>query len=114
MANLDKVKFGDWIKVTVTRTPTKPAAIDTLQRLMRMNPRVQGALTRANRSRRNTVEHRPRAGRTWAVRPTVSKIVRPIAGQEFFLRNRPQIHPDLDSVARWVKVENKSATPPRA
>ncbi|MFG0331683.1 MAG: hypothetical protein ACF8PN_17485 [Phycisphaerales bacterium] len=107
----DKIKPGQWIKVTVKENPVTRDDRQTLERLMRMNPSTQNALAKAKSVRAKVTVHRQRAGNIWSQRPEVGKIVRAEEGQEFFLRYRPQIMSDLESVSDLVEYKASDKGP---
>lgn len=102
---LDKIKPGSTITVTVTKTPRAKGDIDTLRRLARMNTANQRTLARMKNLRANITVHRPRAGRIWIQRPTVSKLILGKAGETWQMRYRPQYAADLSKVSKFISIK---------
>lgn len=96
---------GSRITLAITKAPTRPDDIDTLRRLMRMDPRAKAALDRARRNRDRTLVSRQRGGRQWAVRQRAGKLVHPEVGATWSVSYRPQIAPDLAAVSEFISVK---------
>ncbi len=99
-------KPGSRITLSITKAPTRPDDVDTLRRLMRMNPRAQAALQRAQLNRERTTESHQRGGRQWAVRHRTGKLVHPTVGATWTLAYRPQIAPDLAAVSEFISIKS--------
>lgn len=94
------------ITFTVKKAPVRPADRKTIQRLMRMQPRIQTALEKLSRVRRQSRNHRrQRAGRMWMVRVPMTKVTKVAKGEMFTLRVTPQIMPDIQAVAKYLDMK---------
>jgi hypothetical protein len=94
------------ITFTVNKTPVRPADFKTIQRLMRLQPRVQSALEKLSRIRRQKRNHRrQRAGRMWMVRVPMTRVTRVEKGESFTLRVTPQLMPDIQAVAKYLDMK---------
>ncbi|MCC6908689.1 MAG: hypothetical protein IT430_12155 [Phycisphaerales bacterium] len=99
-------KPGSQITLSITKAPTRPDDIDTLRRLMRMDRRIQSVLDDARLARERTTKVHQRGGRDWAVRQSPPKFVHPQVGATWQLQYRPQIAPDLASVAEFISIQS--------
>ncbi|MBX3374555.1 MAG: hypothetical protein KF817_12055 [Phycisphaeraceae bacterium] len=96
---------GKTVTFTVSCPPRTPAAQKTLQRLMRMQPKIQRGLSRLRKLRDTRNDPRQRAGRVWIVRVQTTKLTRVEPGESFTLRLTPQILPDIRSVADHLEMK---------
>ena len=81
--------------------PKRTAQIKTIQRLMRMQPKIQSGLrSLANRRGRFDNILTTRAGRPWVNRKRVTKLTPVRQGESFTLTLTPQIIPDISSVEK--------------
>ena len=94
------------VTFTVTKVPSRPDALQTIERLMRMQPEAQRQLKRrAMRRRQHDNELTRRGGRIWVNRARAVKLTLVAAGETFTLTLTPQIIPDVRSVQRFLSVE---------
>jgi hypothetical protein len=95
------------VTFTIKKEPTRTADRKTVERLMRMQPDVQKALTRLSRRRAKSenVEY-IRAGRPWVNRKRVTKLVRPELGESFTIFVSPQILSDIRSVEQFLEAKS--------
>lgn len=100
------LKPGSQITLSITKAPTRPDDVDTLRRLMRMDRKIQALLDRARTARKHTTRVHQRGGRDWPVRQNPPKFVHPEVGATWQLQYRPQIAPDLQSVADFISIKS--------
>ena len=94
------------VTFTVTKVPSRPDALQTIQRLMRMQPQMQHELKRrAMKRRQQDNEQTRRGGRIWINRARAVKLARVDPGATFTLTLTAQIIPDVRSVQRYLKAE---------
>jgi hypothetical protein len=98
-------KPGQQIRVTITATPRTEAGVDTLERLMRLEPGVKRSLRRAQRRRRQDMVVYNRGNRDWYKREKCARIISAENGATWLMSYSHQLAPELASVARHVKVE---------
>ncbi len=95
------------VTFTLKTTPSRPADMKTIQRLMRMQRPIQKALDKlADRRRREDNYKSPRAGRMWMTRMKMTKITRVEKGESFTLTITPQIMNDLKAVERFLDAKS--------
>jgi hypothetical protein len=94
---------------SINQVPAKASHFKTLERLMRMEPRVAQGLRRLQ-SRRQREDNKPhqRGGRMWISRVKSSKLVHVARGESFTLYVTPQILPDLKAVEQYLDVKSAS------
>lgn len=90
------------VTFTIKALPRTERQRKTLQRLMRLQPKVQRTLTRLATVRRRETPWTQRGGRLFARRKTPTKVVIPAVGASFTLRVTPQIVADIKSVERYL------------
>lgn len=94
------------VHFTVTAVPPEARRKQTILRLMRMNPVIQGALTRLKRERLRSGNRRcARAGRIWLAREECTRVVQVEKGAQFTLRMTPQILADVKSVEKYLQAK---------
>jgi hypothetical protein len=94
------------VQFTITAIPAEHRRQQTLLRLMRMNPGVQGALSRLKRERLRSGNRRTaRAGRIWLAREECTRVVFVEKGATFTLRMTPQIAADVKSVEKYLEAK---------
>ena len=96
---------GQNIRITITSAPRNEAGIDTLERLMRLEPGVKRGLRRAQRRRRQDMVVYNRGNRDWYKREKCARIARAASGASWVMPFSHQLAPELASVASHVKVE---------
>lgn len=95
------------VTFTVNRVPHRHAEVQTIMRLMRMEPGIQNGLKKLARRRRQTGnESRQRAGRQWIVRPRATKIVSVEKGRSFTIRITPGLMNDIASVQKFLDAKS--------
>lgn len=99
------LKPGQQIRVTITAEPRRERDIDTLQRLMRMDPEAKRLLKKAQRFRMQTLVVRSRGKRPWEVRRPSAKLVRAEKGASWIMPYFPHIAPELNAVGRFLEVK---------
>ena len=94
------------VTFTITSVPRREASIKTLQRLMRMQPRIQRGLKKLakRRDRKENIDH-PRGGRLWTSRVRATKLVNVSKGESFTLTLTPQIIADVRSVEKYLDAK---------
>ncbi len=93
------------VQFTITKVPRRAAERKTIDRLMRMQPAIQGGLRKlAQRRRRQDNVRYIRAGVEWISRARVTRLTRVEEGETFTLTITPQIIPDLNSVQTYLKA----------
>jgi hypothetical protein len=103
--SLDTLKPGQAIRCTITSAPRTEAKLDTLERLMQMDPGIKKGLRRAQRRRRQDMVVYNRGNRDWYKREKCAQIARPAAGSTWTMAYSHQIQPDLSSVSAHISVE---------
>lgn len=100
-----RFKPGQTIRCTVTEVPRRAAGVDTLERLMRMEPGVKKSLRQSQRRRRQGMVVYNRGNRDWYKREECGKMVRCTPGASWTMAFSPLIAPELASLAGSLKVE---------
>lgn len=102
----DLLTPGNEVTFTITKAPRREAQRKTIQRLMRMQPRIQKGLRALARQRRQK-DNRPyiRAGVVWVDRKRTTKLTRVEPGESFTLRLIPQILPDIKAVEQYLDIK---------
>ena len=101
----DSLKPGQMVRCTVTKAPRTPDAVQTIERLMRLDPKAKRGLKRGQRRRRQNMVVYNRGNRDWYKRAACGKQVQAKTGATWTMPFSPQIAPDLRSVASVVSVE---------
>jgi len=102
---LENLKPGSDIKVTVTKTPWVHRKRETVRRILLDSTEHRRHRTEAAKKRRRQADVRTRAGRPWVNRPKIPATVRGLAGESATITYRPQLAPDLASIADYISVE---------
>lgn len=102
---LDTLKPGQTIRCTVTKAPRLPAAVDTIQKLMRQEPRVRRGLRKSQRRRRQNMIVYNRGNRDWYKRAKCADIVKVEAGATWTMDYTLEFAPEFRSVAKYVQVK---------
>ncbi len=102
---LDQFKPGQTIRCTVTANPGCENRRQTIARLMRRDPDIKRGLRKAQAHRGRTTRSYIRGGREWFVRPKASRLAHAEPGNSWTMPFTPEIVPDLQNVAAFVKVE---------
>lgn len=94
------------VTFTLKSTPSRPADVKTLHRLMRMQRTIQKGLSRLSKRRRREENYTsPRAGRMWMTRVKMTKLTKVQKGESFTLTITPQIMPDIKAVQRYLDAK---------
>jgi hypothetical protein len=104
-AMIDTLNAGQTVTCTIERVPNNKGAIDTITRLMRRDPDIKRALTRAQSLRRRRMVSYIRGNRLWYSRETASKVARCVEGATWTMPFTFDIRPDLASVEQYIKVQ---------
>ena len=102
----DAIAAQKTVTFVLSKVPERTAQRKTIERLMRMQPRIQRGLKKlAQRRRRHDNVRYIRAGTEWVNRAKVTKLARLEPGATFTLTITPQIIPDIKSVESFLAVE---------
>ena len=101
---LESLKPGQMVRCTVTKAPRTADAIQTIERLMRLDPKAKRGLKRGQRRRRQNMVIYNRGNRDWVKREHPGRVVGVSTGAEWTFDFSPQLAPDLRSVAAFVSV----------
>lgn len=101
---LDSLKPGQTIRCTVTTAPRTPAAIDTLERLMRREPRVRRGLRKAQNRRRRTMVVYNRGNRDWYRRELCARIIRVEQGATWTMDYTLDLAPEFRSISKYLQI----------
>ncbi len=96
---------GTTVTLRVKTVPTTAKGRKTIERLMRLNPKVQRTLDKVAKVRGRTTPLNQRGGRMWTARMKATKVVNLSKGASFSLFVTPQIVPDIKSVSKFVTVK---------
>ncbi len=102
---LDGIQAGQTIKCTITSEPLAHAPRETILRLMRRDPDIKRALTRAQQLRRRRMHRYIRGNRLYSSREKCSNIARVAKGESWAMPFTPDIAPDIESVGSYLNVE---------
>lgn len=102
---LDSMKPGQTIRCTITKEIRVEDDVQTVLRLMRLDPRTKASLKGAQEHRVRTLLIRSRGKRPWEVRERSSKIVRTEKGSTWTMRWFPHVLGDFKAVEKYLKVE---------
>ncbi|MCE9620358.1 MAG: hypothetical protein K8R92_10710 [Planctomycetes bacterium] len=102
------IKPGAKVTFKVIKIPASESSRKTIFRLMRMEDRVQKALTKLAKKRAKTDNrHQQRGGRTWIARKTASRVVVVKKGASFTISYSNQLAPDIRSVQKYLEQTSK-------
>lgn len=101
---IDTLAAGDTLSCTIERVPSNKGARDTIVRLMRRDPDIKRALTRAQTLRRRRMHSYIRGNRLWYSREKSARVARCEQGASFTMPFTHDIAPDLRSVERYLKL----------
>ncbi len=102
--NIDSLKPGQTVRLTVTRSPGTVDDEQTVLRLMRTDADIKRALKKGSRERMQNLLVRSRGGRPWEVREKSAKIARAERGVTFTMKYTPVMANDLRRVADLLAV----------
>lgn len=102
--DVNALKPGQTVKITVAKAPRTVDDTQTVLRLMRLDPDIKRALKKGSRIRMQNLLVRNRGGRPWEVREKSALIARAEKGETWSLTFFPQIAPDLQKVAKFLSV----------
>lgn len=93
---------GQTVTFTVSSAPRRVAERKTIERLMRMQPKIRKGLRTLQAKRRDENVTYTRAGRPWTNRKRATRLIRAEVGAQFTLHVTPQIVNDLQSVQKYL------------
>lgn len=102
---LPKLTPGQTIRCTVAKAPRAEAKIDTLERLMRLDPGVQRGLRRAQRRRRQDMIVYNRGNRDWYKREKCARLVKAATGATWTMQYSHHLAPELRSLDGFINVK---------
>ena len=102
---LDTLKPGQMIRCTVSKNPASEANIDTIERLMRLDPGVVRGLRRAQRRRRQEMVVYNRGNRDWYKREKCARISKCAKGAAWTMKFNLDLKRELNAVSSFVKIE---------
>jgi hypothetical protein len=102
---LEKLHPGQMIRCTVAKNPQAEAKIDTIERLMRMDPVVSRGLRKAHRRRQQDMVVYNRGNRDWYKREKCARIAKCTAGANWSMVFNFDIKRELNSVKDYLKIE---------
>ncbi len=102
---VDNLKAGQNIEVTITDAPRREADRKTIARLMRLDPDIKRALTKAQHHRMKTLVVRSRGKRPWAVRQKSARIARVENGASWKMTYFPHVANDFRSVEKFLSIK---------
>lgn len=105
MLDLASLKPGQTITCTLTKLPRRTDAVDTVERLMRLDPVNRKALRRAQRMREGRLLVYSRGNRDWVSREKTARVVRATQGASWSMPFDFDIARDLASVGEFVAVK---------
>ena len=94
------------VTFTIEKVPHRLAQRKTIERLMRMEPKVRRGLKKLGhrRVKHQNTEHQ-RGGRMWLSRVPMTRLTQVEAGGTFTLTITPQIMADITSVEKFLKAK---------
>lgn len=95
---------GKKITCTVERVPMTDDAKQTIQRLMRRDPKAARALKTGQRMRAQRMRIKTRGGRPWHVRERVGKVVHAREGNTWTMTYTPDLAHDFAAVEKYLKI----------
>lgn len=101
---LATLKAGQTISCTVTASPRRADARDTIERLMRQDPAVKKGLRTAQRKRGQRMEIYNRGNRDWVKRERCARLVSCVKGATWSMTYVPALAPDLASVEKYLQI----------
>ncbi len=101
----DNINPGSEIKITVTKTPSREADVDTLRRILLLSPQMQHEHRKAKAFRAKRTVGGIRAGRMWYKRVPKSILIAGKKGDSSTIRFRPQIINDMKAISKYISVE---------
>lgn len=104
--NVDSLKPGQTLTLTLTRQPGTEDDAQTVLRLMRNDAGIKRALKKGSRERMQNLNVRSRGGRPWEVREKSAKIARADRGSKFTMKYSPLFAADLRKVANILAIAN--------
>lgn len=103
--SLANFKPGQQITCTVTAAPRTPDQIQTIERLMRLDPVNKRALARAQRMRGQRVIIYNRGNRDWVKREKTARVVRVETAATWSMPYRLDLAGDLKAVESFISVK---------
>jgi len=96
---------GQLITCTVQAEPKTVNANQTIQRLMRRDPKARLALRKGQHLRGLRMRIKTRGGRPWRVRERCGKVVHARQGNSWTMPYTPDIEHDLASVEQFLEIK---------
>lgn len=103
--NLDALKPGQNVRVTITSAPLVEDDAQTVMRLMRNDPDIKRALKKGSRDRMQNLYVRSRGLRPWEVRRKSAKIAKTEKGESWTMPWAPHMAADMRRVAKYVELK---------
>lgn len=101
----DQFKPGQTIHCTVTTLPKAAAPVDTIERLMRMEPGIKRGLRKSQRRRRQEMVVYNRGNRDWYKRETCGKLIRCAAGASWTMTYSHHLAAELAALKPYLTVK---------
>lgn len=102
---MQSFKPGQSIKCTVKATPKTENRVQTIERLMRLDPVSRRDLRKAHRVRQQRLNVYNRGNRDWTSREICARIVRCNVGASWTMTFNFNIATDLAAVAPYLSIE---------
>lgn len=102
---LDQLTPGQQIKVTITKTPHRQDAEQTIARLMRRDPEISRRLRFAQERRRKNMRSKIRGGRVWFIRQKRTTAAIVDAGSTWTMPYTLDLRDDFKSVEQFLSIE---------
>ncbi len=102
---IETLKPGQMIRCQVAKAPHAEAPVDTIERLMRLDPKVVRGLRRAQRRRRQEMVVYNRGNRDWYKREKCARISKCATGASWTMKYNLDLKRELESVAKYLKIE---------
>jgi hypothetical protein len=105
LSPIDAFQPGTAVRCTITKLPRAAAKLDTLTRLMQMDPGVKRDLRKAQRRRRQNMNVYIRGNREWTSRERCGHYVTVKTGESWTLPYTLNLAPDLRSVEAYLTLD---------
>jgi len=102
---MDSYKPGQNLKCTIVLEPRTQDDQQTVARLMRRDSDVKRQLKSAQEYRMQNLYVRSRGKRPWEVRVKAAQYALPKLGATWTMPYVPHVVPDMQAVAKFIKVE---------
>ncbi len=101
------LKPGQQIQITVNALPRAKGDLDTIERLMRMDPANKKALRTANRKRSQRMVIYNRGNRDWVKREKCARVVRVAKGSEWSMTYTADLAGEFAAVGSFLAIKSK-------